>query len=104
VKVHPGAQKSKASQENHHLLLSKRAEAKSEPELEIYADDIQCTHGATVGQIDSAAIFYLCSRGMDKETAVNYLCRAFSTEVLSKIAELPIRDYLQREVGLHEES
>lgn len=104
VKVHAGAKQSKAAQENHHLLLSKRATAKSEPELEIYADDIQCTHGATVGQIDPGAIFYLCSRGMDRQMAIDYLCKAFSTEVLNKIKLEPIREYMHREVGLHDES
>jgi Fe-S cluster assembly protein SufD len=103
VKVHAGAKQNKAAQENHHLLLSKRATAKSEPELEIYSDDIQCTHGATVGQIDPAAIFYLCSRGMERQTAIDFLCKAFATEVLNKIKVEPIKEYMHREVGLHGE-
>jgi len=104
VKVHAGAKQSKAAQENHHLLLSKRAIAKSEPELEIYANDIQCTHGATVGQIDPAAIFYLCSRGMDRATAIDYLCKAFSTEVLNKIKLESVREYMTREAGCNVQS
>jgi len=102
VKVHAKANRSEARQENHHLLLSKDASAKSEPQLEIYADDIQCKHGATVGQLDSTSLFYLRSRGMDEITARQLLIEAFGMEVLNKISDSAVRDYMQREVSLNE--
>ncbi len=102
VKVHEKAHRIEAQQENHHLLLSKEASAKSEPQLEIYADDIQCKHGATVGQLDPASLFYLRSRGMDEITARQLLIEAFGMEVLNKISDSTIRDYMQREVNRHE--
>ena len=67
--VHEGADGTDADQANHNLLLSEKAEIDAKPELEIYTDDVKCSHGTTVGQLDAAALFYLRSRGLDKQRA-----------------------------------
>lgn len=94
VYVHPKAQKTNAAQENHHLLLSNLAEASSKPELEIYADDIKCKHGATVGQLDEQALFYLRSRGIDKHTATRCLLYSFAEEVFNKVKNVGIANHM----------
>jgi Fe-S cluster assembly protein SufD len=99
VYVHPHAQHTHSYQANHNVLLSKDAEINTKPELEIYADDVKCTHGATVGQVDTEALFYLCSRGIDKDTALRILLEAFADEVLSKISHKQIREYIQQRAG-----
>jgi Fe-S cluster assembly protein SufD len=86
--VHAGAQKSQARQVSRNLLLSAGAEIDTKPELEIYADDVQCSHGATTGQLDPAALFYLRSRGLDETEARSALTRAFAGAVLSRM-DLP---------------
>src|SRR5699024_4268778 len=73
VVVHPQAQKTDSDQRTDALLLSQRARVDAKPELEIYADDVQCKHGSTVGQLDEASIFYLQSRGVDLEAARSLL-------------------------------
>lgn len=84
--VHRGADGTDARQANHNLLLSGEAEIDTKPELEIYADDVKCSHGATVGQLDDAALFYLRSRGLDQDTAARLMTRAFAAEVLALIS------------------
>jgi Fe-S cluster assembly protein SufD len=79
------AQRSQARQTNRNLLLSTGAEIDSKPELEIYADDVQCGHGSTTGQLDPAALFYLRSRGLDEHEARSALTRAFAGAVLSRM-------------------
>jgi Fe-S cluster assembly protein SufD len=83
--VHPDAQKTDARQSSRNLLLSPGAEIDTKPELEIYADDVKCSHGATTGQLDPAALFYLRSRGMDEAEARSALTRAFAGTVLSRM-------------------
>jgi Fe-S cluster assembly protein SufD len=83
--VHVDAQRSQARQTNRNLLLSAGAEIDSRPELEIYADDVQCSHGSTTGQLDPAALFYLRSRGLDEHEARSALTRAFAGAVLSRM-------------------
>jgi Fe-S cluster assembly protein SufD len=83
--VHVGAQKSDARQVSRNLLLSPGAEIDTKPELEIYADDVQCSHGATTGQLDPAALFYLRSRGLEESEARSALTRAFAAAVLSRM-------------------
>lgn len=83
--VHPGAQQSQARQTNRNLLLTAGAEIDTKPELEIYADDVQCSHGATTGQLDTAALFYLRSRGLSEIEARSALTRAFAGAVLSRM-------------------
>ena len=92
-----------AHQANHHLLLSKEAEINTKPELEIYADEVKCTHGATVGQIDNDALFYLRSRGMEEKTAFQILTRAFSGEIFSKIQDPTLKHYMQKRMGIDHE-
>jgi Fe-S cluster assembly protein SufD len=86
--VHAGAQKSQARQVSRNLLLTPGAEIDTKPELEIYADDVQCSHGATTGQLDPAALFYLRSRGIDETEARSALTRAFAATVLARM-DLP---------------
>ena len=83
--VHKGAQKTDAKQTNRNLLLSRQALVNSNPQLEIFADDVRCTHGSTVGQLDAEAIFYLRSRGIGEEAAKSLLTYAFASEVSQAI-------------------
>jgi len=92
--VHAGADGTDADQSNHNLLLSDHAEIDTKPELEIYADDVKCSHGATVGQLDKSALFYLRSRGLDEDEATQALTRAFASAILGKLAIEECRDYL----------
>lgn len=86
VVVEPDAQKTDSEQRIANLLLSRRAEVNAKPELEIYADDVKCAHGATVGQLDETALGYLRSRGIPLEAARALLLRAFAAEILDRIA------------------
>ena len=85
IRVHEGAQGTDAYQTNRNLLLSDRAEAASLPNLEIGADDVRCSHGSTVGQLDSEALFYLMSRGLGREQAERLVVLGFLGEVLSRL-------------------
>ncbi|MCP5059877.1 MAG: Fe-S cluster assembly protein SufD [bacterium] len=87
VIVRPDAQKSDARQSNPNLLLSDKAEINTKPQLEIHADDVKCSHGATIGRLDAEAIFYLRSRGIDEDHARAMLTRGFAAEVLSALPE-----------------
>lgn len=88
------AQQTNADQQNNNLLLSKDAEADCKPQLEIYADDVKCSHGATVGQLDPTSLFYLKSRGIDHESANALLTFAFANEVIERVKVDSIRDEL----------
>ena len=88
------AQKTDAKQSNKTLLLSERAQVNTKPELEIFADDVKCTHGATVGQLDEDAMFYLRARGLSREQARRMLIHAFATDVLQRITREPIKPRL----------
>ena len=96
VIVRPDAQKTDASQTNKHLLLSDGVEVDSKPQLEIFADDVKCTHGAAEGQLAPEAIFYLRSRGLDDTAARRLLTLGFVREVVDRITVEPIRSYLDR--------
>jgi Fe-S cluster assembly protein SufD len=85
IVVRPGAQKTDSQQRVASLLLSRRAEIDAKPELEIYADDVKCAHGATTGQLDETALAYLRSRGIDLATARALLLKAFATEILARV-------------------
>jgi Fe-S cluster assembly protein SufD len=91
IVVHPDAQKTDSEQRVVNLILSKTAEINAKPELEIYADDVKCAHGATFGQLDEDAIFYLRSRGLAAAAARELLISAFAHEVIDKIADEPLR-------------
>jgi Fe-S cluster assembly protein SufD len=96
IYVHQDAQKTDAKQTNQTLLLSSNAEIDSKPQLEIFADDVRCTHGATVGQVRQDALFYLRSRGIDLASARGLLVYAFAAEVLEKITREDMRGCLER--------
>ena len=83
--VHAGADGTDAEQANHNLLLSDNAEIDAKPELEIYADDVKCSHGTTVGQLDEQALFYLRSRGIDAASAKRMLTQAFATGLVNRV-------------------
>lgn len=85
VVVHPDAQGSDAVQTNHNLLLSEAAEIDTKPQLEIWADDVKCSHGATVGQLDEDQVFYLRSRGIAEASARSMLTRAFAMEIIDRV-------------------
>jgi Fe-S cluster assembly protein SufD len=96
VYVHPAAQKTDGKQTNNTLLLSPQAQVDTKPQLEIFADDVKCTHGATVGKLDDMAWFYMKSRGLEAETARRLLIYAFAADVLQTIEQAEVREALQR--------
>ncbi len=96
VIVRPGAQKTDARQSSRNLLLTPGAEIDTKPELEIYANDVKCSHGATTGQLDAAALFYLRSRGLDEAAARTLLIRAFAESILKSIGSPAVRSYLEQ--------
>jgi Fe-S cluster assembly protein SufD len=95
VVVHPQAQKIEAYQNNANLLLSDDAEIDTKPELEIYADDVKCNHGATIGQLDNDMLFYLRSRAVDEQTARSLLTYAFADEIINNISFQSIKNKLE---------
>jgi Fe-S cluster assembly protein SufD len=97
--VHPDAQKIEAHQSNDNLLLSPDAEVDTKPELEIYADDVKCSHGATVGQLDADALFYLLSRGIDADVAHGLLTFAFAEIVARRMPLTAFRRRLERHLA-----
>ena len=94
ILVQPGAQKTDAKQTNKNLLLSADATANTKPQLEIYADDVKCTHGATIGEMDDDAIFYLRARGLDTPTARRMLLHGFAGEIVERIRHDAVREQL----------
>jgi Fe-S cluster assembly protein SufD len=99
--VHKAAQKTDAKQTNRNLLLSDDAQIDTKPQLEIYADDVKCTHGATIGQIEENALFYLRSRGIDERAARKLLLLAFASECLDRMKEDAVRNYLEGLIHTH---
>jgi Fe-S cluster assembly protein SufD len=94
--VRPGAQKTDSKQTNNNLLLSRDAHADSQPQLEIYADDVKCTHGSTVGPLDPKALFYLRSRGIGEAEARRLMTYGFAAEILNRMDVAPLRAQLDR--------
>lgn len=94
--VRPGAQKTDARQANHNLLLSRDAEIDTKPQLEIYADDVKCTHGATVGQLDDNQLFYLRARGIAETMARSLLVHAFASDLVERIRVASLRSRLEQ--------
>ena len=92
--VRPGAQKTDSKQTNNNLLLSRDAHADSQPQLEIYADDVKCTHGSTVGPLDPKALFYLESRGIGEVEARRLMTYGFAAEILNRMDVAPLREQL----------
>ncbi|HEY0779105.1 MAG TPA: Fe-S cluster assembly protein SufD [Gemmatirosa sp.] len=95
VYVHPAAQKTDGKQTNNTLLLSEEARIDTKPQLEIFADDVKCTHGATVGRLDQTALFYMQSRGVGTEAARKLLTYAFAADVLETIELEPVKHALE---------
>jgi Fe-S cluster assembly protein SufD len=91
LKIAPDAQKTEAHQTNRNLLLSEDAEMRTRPQLEIYADDVKATHGASTGQLDESALFYMQQRGIDKQKARQLLVNAFMKEVVETISDEKIK-------------
>jgi Fe-S cluster assembly protein SufD len=96
IYVHPIAQKTDAKQTNKNLLLSDDATADTKPQLEIYADDVKCTDGATIGQLNSESIFYLRARGIPEATARRMLIHAFAGEIVERVKCVPVREELDK--------
>jgi len=94
VLVRPDAQKTDAQQSNPNLLLGDGAEIDTKPQLEIHADDVKCSHGATIGRLDEDALFYLRTRGLGEPAARRLLTRAFAGEILDRIAEPALAESL----------
>src|SRR5690606_17786799 len=98
IYVDPKAQKTDAKQTNQSLLLSRDATMNSKPELEIYADDVRCTHGATIGQLEEDALFYLRSRGLGLEDARNLLILAFARDIVADVRVRVLAERLKSEI------
>lgn len=96
ILVRQAAQKTDAKQTNKNLLLSETATVDTKPQLEIYADDVKCTHGATIGQLNEESIFYLRSRGIGTDTARRMLIHSFAGEIIERIRHRPAREELDR--------
>jgi Fe-S cluster assembly protein SufD len=96
IYVHPIAQKTDAKQTNKNLLLSDDATADTKPQLEIYADDVKCTHGATIGQLNAESIFYLRARGIPENVARRMLIHAFAGEIVERVKCAPAREELDK--------
>jgi Fe-S cluster assembly protein SufD len=99
ILVREDAQKTDAAQVNSNLLLSDDAEIDTKPQLEIFADDVKCSHGGSVGQLDETALFYLRSRGVDADAARAMLTYAFAAEVVERVRPAALRSYVRRLVA-----
>jgi Fe-S cluster assembly protein SufD len=99
VYVHQDAQITNAYQSNRNILISDSAVMNSKPELEIYADDVKCSHGCTIGQMDKEALFYLRSRGLSTEASINLLLHAFAGEVLEAITNEQLRTLIEGRIA-----
>tara|TARA_B100001079_G_scaffold233874_1_gene214876 strand:- start:1592 stop:2512 length:921 start_codon:yes stop_codon:yes gene_type:complete len=95
IHIHPQAQKTLAELSNKNLLTSRTAEINTKPELEIYADDVRCAHGATISQLDETSLYYLQSRGVTKADAITMLSFGFINELLNQVPEQAVQDYLR---------
>jgi Fe-S cluster assembly protein SufD len=99
VVVARDAQKTDAAMSNKNLMLSENAEVDTKPQLEINADDVKCSHGTTVGQIDPEMLFYLRSRGVSAPVARRMLCLGFAGEIIGALHSEPLRERVAEEVG-----
>jgi Fe-S cluster assembly protein SufD len=99
IRVEPEAQKTDAYQRNDNLLLSAAARADSIPGLEIEADDVRCTHGATAGRVDEDQVFYSTSRGLTRAEAIHMIVEGFFRSAYDRVGSEPVRDALRRAVA-----
>ncbi len=93
--VYKEAGKTDAQQNNKNLILSPSARVNSIPQLEIYEDDVKCSHGSTTGQIEEEALFYLQSRGINQKDAMELMVRGFANEVVDKVENQDMKEYIQ---------
>ena len=93
--VERDAQKAYAEQKDLNLVMSKGAEIDTKPGLEIYADDVECYHGATAGHVDESTLYYMMTRGIDKKTATQMLVNGFATEIINEITDEKVRSFAQ---------
>ncbi len=96
IYVRPNAQKTDAKQTNKNLLMSKDATVNTKPQLEIFANDVKCTHGATVGQLDDSQMFYLRSRGLSEDVASQLLTYGFANDIIERVKPEALRRYLHK--------
>ncbi|HPN39627.1 MAG TPA: SufD family Fe-S cluster assembly protein, partial [Melioribacteraceae bacterium] len=101
ILVRQDAQKTNAYQSNKTVLLKETAKIDTQPQLEIFADDVKCSHGATIGQLDKNAYFYILSRGVSEETAKSMLIRAFAMDVLENIKLDIVKEDLNHKIFKH---
>ena len=94
IHIHPDAQKTRAELSNRNLLTSANAEVNSKPELEIYADDVQCAHGTTVAQLDEGMLHYLRTRGVSRDEAEVMLSYGFINELVDALDNAPLKEFL----------
>jgi Fe-S cluster assembly protein SufD len=94
IHVHPKAQKTDAYQQNQNILLSDNARVNTKPQLEIYADDVKCSHGATIGQLNKDALFYMQARGISKDQARRLLLKAFADDIVNRVKIESLRIHL----------
>ena len=99
AKINEGAVNSEVNQKNNNLMLSNQANVHSNPQLEIYNNDVKCTHGSTTGQVDDEIIFYMQSRGLEKDECKKLILQGFSDEVLNKIKNDTIRKNIQKKIN-----
>lgn len=99
IVVAHGAQKTQAYQSNHNVVLTHSAKVDTKPQLEIYADDVKCSHGATTGQIDESALFYMQQRGIAPDEARRLLLTAFFHDVLTTLGEQEVEERIQRRIA-----
>ena len=98
VKIEKGCSDSKSQQANNNLLLSEKAQIKSDPQLEIYCNDVECAHGSTIGQFDEDALFYLCSRGISKRYGKRMLLEAFYMDILNRVDSPTIQSMVEESI------
>jgi Fe-S cluster assembly protein SufD len=96
IYVKPDAQKTNAYQSNKNVLLSEGASVNTKPQLEIFADDVKCSHGCTIGRLDEESLFYLRSRGISESSARSLLLHGFAVDILEQIKPAPIREYVDK--------
>lgn len=99
LKILPDAQQTEAYQTNRNILLSRQVEMLTEPQLEIYADDVKASHGATTGQLDESALFYMQQRCIDRDTAAKLLLCAFFDEVLKTLSDTELQEKLVEKIN-----
>jgi Fe-S cluster assembly protein SufD len=98
LKIQPDAQQTEAYQTNRNILLSPQADMLTEPQLEIYADDVKASHGATTGQLDDAALFYMQQRCISRDEAAKLLLQAFFDEVVSTLSDENVREDITKQI------